>query len=69
LLDWAELIFVMGKRHRKKLGKQFRAHLGGKRVVCLDIPDEYDFMDPVLVVLLKARVRRYLLDSIAAQRP
>jgi len=69
LLDWADLIFVMEKAHRNRLGKKFRAHLNGKRVVCLDIPDEYDFMDPVLVALLKAKVPRYLPDSIAAQRP
>lgn len=60
LLDWAELIFVMEKAHRNRLGKKFRAHLNGKRVVCLDIPDEYDFMDPVLVALLKAKVPRHL---------
>ena len=26
----------------------------GKRVVCLNIPDEYDFMDPVLIDELRA---------------
>ena len=28
------------------------AHLRGKRVVCLDIPDRYDYMQPELVELL-----------------
>ena len=60
--DWAELIFVMEKAHRTKLGKKFRAHLSGKRIVCLDIPDEYDFMDPKLVALLEAKVPRYLAN-------
>ena len=60
LLEWADLIFVMEKAHRNRLGKKFRAYLNGKRVVCLDIPDEYEFMDPALVRLLKARVTRYL---------
>ncbi len=60
LLGWAELIFVMEKVHRTKLGKKFGAYLRGKRIVCLDIPDEYDFMDPKLVALLEAKVPRYL---------
>lgn len=50
----------MERVHRNRLGKKFRAHLNGKRVVCLDIPDEYAFMDPALVRLLKARVTKYL---------
>lgn len=60
LVAWAQLIFVMENVHRSKLSKKFRAHLKGKRVVCLDIPDRYDFMDPALVDLLKAKVPQYL---------
>jgi len=60
LLDWADLIFVMEKRHRSKLSTQFRTHLGHTRIVCLDIPDDYDFMDPALVALLEAKVPRFL---------
>ena len=60
ILAWAELIFVMEKSHRNKLSKKFRPHLGGKRVICLDIPDEYDYMEPALVELLKRKVARFL---------
>ena len=60
LLAWSHLIFVMEKSHRNKLTKKFRAHLNGKRIICLDIPDDYDYMDPVLVQLLRAKVPRYL---------
>jgi predicted protein tyrosine phosphatase len=56
LLEWAELIFVMEAVHRKRLVRKFRAYLNRKRVVCLDIPDEYEFMDPTLVTLLRASV-------------
>ena len=55
LLAWADLIFVMESAHRNKLSKQFRAHLQAKRVICLDIPDEYEFMDPLLVKLLQIK--------------
>lgn len=55
----ADLIFVMEKAHRNRLAKRFKAALRA-RVVCLDIPDDYEFMDPDLVKLLQARVRRHL---------
>jgi predicted protein tyrosine phosphatase len=60
LLAWADIIFVMEQVHRSKLSAKFRSSLRGKRVVCLDIPDDYDFMDPLLVQLLQARVPRHL---------
>ena len=59
-LEWADIIFVMEKAHRNKLSKKFQKHLKGKRLICLDIPDDYDFMDPDLVRLLEARVPRFL---------
>ncbi len=60
LLQWADVIFVMEKAHRNKLSSKFKAYLGSKKIVCLDIPDEYEFMDPVLVRLLEAKVSRFL---------
>ena len=59
-LEWAEVVFVMEKSHRNKLSKKFKEFLRGKRVVTLDIPDEYDCMDPVLIQLLKTSVPRHL---------
>jgi predicted protein tyrosine phosphatase len=59
-VEWADIIFVMEKAHRRKLAAKFRAHLKGKRVICLDIPDNYKFMDVELVRLLEARVRPFI---------
>ncbi len=56
-MEWAELIFVMEKRHQRMLSRKFGKHLRNKRIVCLEIRDDYDFMDPVLVALLEQRVR------------
>ena len=60
LVEWADTIFVMERAHRNKLQKRFRSSIGARHVVCLDIPDDFEFMDPVLVSLLKARMTRYL---------
>ncbi|HTK31456.1 MAG TPA: low molecular weight protein tyrosine phosphatase family protein [Candidatus Saccharimonadaceae bacterium] len=56
LVEWADVVFVMENHHRNKLSKRFRPYLRSKHVVCLDIPDEYDYMQPELVALLEARV-------------
>lgn len=56
LVEWADLIFVMEKAHAKKLRRDFGSYLRDKRVICLDIRDDYHFMDPALVALLKQRV-------------
>jgi predicted protein tyrosine phosphatase len=63
LLEWCDVIFVMEKTHRNKLSKKFRAHLKGKRVICLDIPDEFEFMDPSLIRLLEAKVGPFFRAS------
>lgn len=57
---WADLVFVMEKEHRSRLSSRYNAWLGGKRVICLDIPDDYEYMDPVLVELLKRKVAPFL---------
>lgn len=60
LVEWADIIFVMEKAHRSKLQQRFKASLKKARVICLDIPDDYEYMDPVLVRLLEERVPRHL---------
>lgn len=56
LIKWAQIIFVMERVHKTKMAARFKAHLNGKRVICLGIPDEYQFMQPSLVRLLEAKV-------------
>ena len=60
LLEWAHLIFVMERAQRARLSSKFKAHLHDQRIICLGIPDEYDYMDPALVRLLKTKVPRHL---------
>lgn len=59
-IEWADIIFVMEKAHRTKLSKRFRKHLNGKRIICLDIPDDYEYLDPALVRLLEAKAGQFL---------
>jgi predicted protein tyrosine phosphatase len=68
LLAWAEVILVMEATQRAKLARQFPAALRGKRVVCLDVPDDYEYMAPELVRLLRERVGR-AIPALATDVP
>ena len=59
-VEWADLIIVMETTHRNRLNRKFRDSLSGKRIAVLNIPDEYDYMDPSLVSLLKLRCAPYI---------
>jgi predicted protein tyrosine phosphatase len=53
-IGWANIIFVMEKKHGRILREKFAEALEGKKVVCLHIPDLYHYMEPALVDELKA---------------
>ena len=59
-LAWADLVLVMEKRHRSQLRERFPEEMHDVEVHVLDIPDDYPFMDPELIQLLKASVESHL---------
>jgi predicted protein tyrosine phosphatase len=59
-VKWADLIIVMEKTHRSRLNQKFKSALAGKRITVLNIPDNYDYMDPDLISLLKSRCANYI---------
>jgi len=59
-IGWADIVFVMEKKHLRRLRERFVDELDDKRVICLNIPDDYQFMEPELVTLLQAAVPPYL---------
>ncbi len=62
-IEWANIIFVREKAHRNRLSTKFKKHLNGKRIICLDIPDDYDYMQEELVTILKAKAGKFLTSS------
>ncbi|MEO0698340.1 MAG: phosphotyrosine protein phosphatase [Pseudomonadota bacterium] len=60
LVEWADFIFVMERTHRNKLRKRHARALKDQRVIVLNIPDDYDYMDPDLVALLNEKLERWL---------
>lgn len=60
LVEWADIVFAMENAHRNKISKKYQPLLKNKRLICLDIPDNYQFMQPELVRLLERRVSQFL---------
>jgi predicted protein tyrosine phosphatase len=60
LLYWADLVFVMEEKHQQIIEQKFRKSEIMNKIVVLDIPDNYQYMDEELVSLLKGSVSQYL---------
>src|ERR1700756_3313528 len=55
IIMWADIIFVMEKKHKQKMMEKFPFETEGKQIIILDIPDEYQFMDEELIEDIKAK--------------
>lgn len=60
LIEWADTILVMESQHRRKLTHRFASLLKDKQLIVLDVADNYSYMQPELIQLLKKKVRRIL---------
>ena len=59
-IRWADVIFVMERKHLNRVQAQYARLLEHKPIYSLDIPDDYRFMDPELMTLLEDTVKPYL---------
>jgi predicted protein tyrosine phosphatase len=60
LLRWADLVLVMESAHKRKLREDFPEVFHDLRIEVLDIPDDYEFMDPALIELIRSTVEPLL---------
>jgi len=58
---WADLIFVMEKKHKQIIAEKFNEEIVNKRIIILDIPDDYQYMDEHLIEELRTKTQDYLL--------
>ncbi|HCQ64910.1 MAG TPA: phosphotyrosine protein phosphatase [Rhodobacteraceae bacterium] len=58
-IAWADVVLVMERRQRARLNALFGAALRGRKVVVLDIPDRFGYMDENLVALLEQRLGKH----------
>jgi len=59
-VEWADTIFCMEKKHADILRSRFPEAVAEKSVVVLGIPDDFEFMDPELIALLRAELAAHL---------
>lgn len=62
-LRWADLVCVMEHTHKRRLREQFPEIYDELDIEVLDISDDYEFMDPTLIELLRQRVEPFIGDS------
>ena len=60
MILWADIVFVMEKKHKQRLVDKFPNEMANKSVVILDIEDEYQFMDKELINMITLSVDPYL---------
>ncbi len=60
LINWADRIFVMEKRHAAIIHRNYPDAIAGKSIEILHIPDDYQYMDAELIEILESRLGEYL---------
>ncbi len=68
MLDWADVVVIMDDSQRAALTAMFPLHPAIARLICLEIPDDFTFLQPELVTLLEDRVPP-LLDEAPPEGP
>jgi predicted protein tyrosine phosphatase len=61
---WADVVFVMEKKHVDRLQAKFKEELCGKLLINLRIPDDYKFQDVALIELLRERLQAHFGTDI-----
>jgi predicted protein tyrosine phosphatase len=60
LINWADWIFVMEKRHAAIIRQKYPDAIADRSIVVLQIPDDYQYLDPELIEILRSRLAEYL---------
>lgn len=57
---WADIIFAMEKRHKERLREKYPDETNDKRIIVLDIEDDYQYMDAELIEIIRLSVLPYI---------
>lgn len=63
MLEWADVVLTMDAEQEAALREMFPGHPAVSRLICLQIPDDFTFLQPELVALLEARIAPLLPDG------
>jgi predicted protein tyrosine phosphatase len=63
-LNWADLVFAMEEKHLQIIEQKFRSNSFNDKIIVLEIPDNYKYMDEDLILTLKAAVTHFVEDLV-----
>ena len=58
-LNWADIVVVMDDFQRSEIAKRFPKDYLKKRILSLNVPDNYYYKQPELVDVLKSRMNEF----------
>lgn len=56
ILGWSDIIICMEKKHVRRISDKYGDIIKDKKVVCLYIADEYQYMEESLIEILREKV-------------
>ena len=59
LLGWADIIYCMEKKHLRRIKEKYQDIICEKKVINLNIPDDYNYMDEGLIDLLESLINDF----------
>ena len=59
-IAWADCICVMEQKYKIWMKEKFRKELLHKKIIVLDISDDYQYMDENLIEILKQSMKNHL---------
>ena len=63
LIGWADIIYCMEKKHLYRIKERYQDIINGKKIVTLNISDDYSYMDEHLIELLKCGVDEFFKEG------
>ena len=62
LIQWADIILCMEKKHKQKITKMFPDTVTNKVIDFLDVPDLYDYMNENLIHMIREKTDLWLYN-------
>ena len=62
LIQWADIILCMEKKHKQKIKKKFSDIATNKIIDTLDVPDRYEYMNKNLINMIRKKTDTWLYN-------
>ena len=63
LIGWADMIFCFEEKHLRRLKDSYAEEIAGKKIITMNIQDEYEYMDEELQEILWSYAEEYIADD------